>query len=245
LIEFNTVLFLLLVAIGAFIQTVSGFAMGLIIIAGATLLGLEEIAFSAAVISIVSLLNSAVALRTTHRRIDFHFLKWITITLVPGLFVGVLLLDYLTNTYYYALRLILAATIITAGIVLMARPSLYKEQSGRAETVLFGALGGIIGGLYSAGGTALAYHMYRQPIDVAVIRATLLSFLLVSTFIRTVLIAIAGQLSMDIIITSLISVPLVVVVTLLTGRFLHHIPDRVVRNLVFVLLTGLGVMLLF
>ena len=65
--------FFLLVAFGAFVQTVSGFALGLVIILGATILEIEQITFSAAVISLISLVNSSVALRTSYRSVDLHY----------------------------------------------------------------------------------------------------------------------------------------------------------------------------
>ena len=86
MLEFNTVSFLLLVVLGAFVQTISGFALGLVIIVGATILKLELIAFSAAVISLISLVNSSVALRTSYRNIDRHYLTYLCIALLPGLF---------------------------------------------------------------------------------------------------------------------------------------------------------------
>ncbi|MDA0789082.1 MAG: sulfite exporter TauE/SafE family protein [Proteobacteria bacterium] len=242
--EFNTVLFLLLVALGAFIQTVSGFAMGLIIIAGATLLGLAEIAFSAAVIGIISLVNSTVALRTSYRHIDPGYLKWTLLTLIPALLVGVWLLEFLSEAHYEVLRVMLGLVVICGGIMLMFKPTLYGQRSRRLTTTIFGALGGIIGGLYSAGGAALAYHLYRQPVAVSVVRATLLSFFVVSTLIRTVMISVAGQVDAEVLVTSFAAIPLVVLVTEGTSRLLPYIPDGIVRRLVFVMMTFLGALLL-
>lgn len=243
-LEFNTVLFLLLVAVGACIQTISGFAMGLIIIAGATLLGLQEIAFSAAVIGIISLVNSTVALRTSYRFIDLGYLKWISVTLIPGLILGVWLLGYLSEVHYEALRMILGLVVIVGGIMLMFKPTLYVHRSHPGVTTVFGAMGGIIGGLFSAGGVALAYHLYRQPSEVRVVRATLLSIFVLSTFFRTGVIVAAGQVGTDILITSAVAIPLVVLVTEGTSRLLPFISDSVVRRLVFVMMVVVGALLL-
>ncbi len=235
--------FILLVALGAFVQTVSGFAMGLIIIAGATLLGLEEIAFSAAVISIISLVNSTVALRTSYDKVDRGYLKWMAAALVPGLLAGLLLLDYLSHAYEQALRLMLGMIVIIAGVMLMTRPSSYNNRSRPATTLGFGLLGGVIGGLFSAGGASFAYHLYRQPAEVSAIRATLLAVLVVSTSLRTAIITAAGLMTVEIVVTSLLSVPVVVLVTDITSRLLVYIPDRAVRILVATLMTVIGVYL--
>jgi len=62
--------FLLIVAMAAVIQTVTGFAMGLIIVAVTTALGLLPILESAAIISILSMVNTILVLRSTPQRFD-------------------------------------------------------------------------------------------------------------------------------------------------------------------------------
>ncbi|SVE53193.1 uncharacterized protein METZ01_LOCUS506047 [marine metagenome] len=52
-IEINTILFLAVVALGAVVKSVTGFAMGLVTMAGITVLGVADIAFSAAVASFI------------------------------------------------------------------------------------------------------------------------------------------------------------------------------------------------
>ena len=58
--------FLILVAIGAMVQTITGFAMALIIVGGVAALGLVDLGASAAVVSLISLVNTVVALRHNH-----------------------------------------------------------------------------------------------------------------------------------------------------------------------------------
>ena len=245
MLEFNTVSFLLLVVLGAFVQTVSGFALGLVIIAGATILELELIAFSAAVISLISLVNSSVALRTSYRNIDRSYLTYLCITIMPGLLIGVALLTYLSEVHYFVLRVLLGIMVIVAGILLLLKPALYAQRSGKLSTSAFGMLGGVIGGLFSSGGSAWAYHLYRQPISVEVVRTTLLAVLVVSCVVRTIIITVAGQMTVGILVTALISVPIVVVVTEVTNRNLARIPDNIVRRLVVLLMTLTGFFLIF
>ena len=54
-IEINTILFLAVVALGAVVQSDTGFAMGLVTMVGITVLGVADIAFSAAVVSFISM----------------------------------------------------------------------------------------------------------------------------------------------------------------------------------------------
>ena len=70
MLDTNTLLFFALVAAGAIVQTVTGFALGLIIIAGVTVLGISEISLSAAGISLMTFINTIVALRHNRCHID-------------------------------------------------------------------------------------------------------------------------------------------------------------------------------
>ncbi len=238
--EINIILFLVLVAGGALVQTITGFAMGLIIIAGVTALDIAEISFSAAVISFISLANATVALRHNHRHIDFHYLKWVSVGLVPLLAVGFVLLDYFSSRYYELLKVFLGFVIIGAGVMLMMTPAPYKNKSSKLAIGSCGVLGGLIAGFYSAGGAPLAYFMYRQPIELNVIRSTLLAIFAVSTFCRSIIAGIGGHLNAGVLMVAAVSIPLVVVVTVLTGRIVHLVPDKLVRRLVFILLIGVG-----
>jgi uncharacterized membrane protein YfcA len=242
--EINIILFLVLVAGGALVQTITGFAMGLIIIAGVTALDIAEISFSAAVISFISLANAAVALRHNHRHIDFHYLKWVSIGLVPMLVVGFVLLDYFSAQYYDLLKKILGIVIIGAGVMLMITPAPYKNQSSKLAIGSCGLLGGLIAGFYSAGGAPLAYFMYRQPVELNIIRSTLLAIFAVSTIWRTIIAGIGGHLNVGVLIVAGVSIPVVVIVTMLTGRVVHRVPDKLVRRMVFILLIGVGAFLI-
>lgn len=242
--EINIILFLVLVAGGALVQTITGFAMGLLIIAGVTALDIAEISFTAAVISIISLTNTAVALRHNRRHIDTHYLKWVSIALVPVMVGGFMLLNYLSADYYNLLKVLLGIVIISAGVMLMITPAPYRNQSPKLAIFSCGVLGGLIAGLYSAGGAPLAYFMYRQPIELNVVRSTLLAIFAISTMWRTVLAAVAGHLDSSVLIVAGVSIPVVVLVTMLTGRVVHHVPDKLVRRLVFILLIGVGTFLI-
>jgi len=242
--EINTLLFFALVALGASVQTITGFAMGLIVIAGVTAFNIADISFSAAVVSFISLSNTLIALRHNHRHIDRHYLKWISLGLVPVLIGGVVLLDYLSDQYSNALRILLGIVIIVAGVSLMIAPAPYKARSSRQNIAFCGGLGGLIAGLYSAGGAPLAYFMYRQPIELNIIRSTLLAIFAISTLWRTMVVGFAGHINLEVLAMAAISIPVVVVVTMITGRYVHLLPDRLVRRFVFVLLIGVGTFLI-
>ncbi|MBD3649321.1 MAG: sulfite exporter TauE/SafE family protein [Pseudomonadales bacterium] len=238
--DIDTILFLLLVAVGASVQTMTGFAMGLIVIGGVTALDLAEIQFTAAVISLISLVNTIVALRPTWRFIDFGYFKSVVLGITPMLVVGVLLLELLSRESYELLRSLLGVVIIVAGVMMMLKPKPWERQSPAWAATSVGCAGGIIAGLYSAGGAPLAYFMYRQPVDIRIIRATLLSIFALSTAGRTIVVGFAGHLTKDVWLTTAIAVPLVIVMTLVVSRINQYAPDALVRRLAFILLVIIG-----
>ena len=245
MLEFSTVSFFLLVAFGAFVQTVSGFALGLVIILGATILEIEQITFSAAVISLISLVNSSVALRTSYRSVDLHYYYYVCGALLLGLVIGVTLLIRLSDAGYSVLRILLGLLVIVAGVLLLLRPKPRARRSGKWARLSFGLTGGIFSGLFSTGGSVWAYFLYRQPVKLEVIRATLLAVLAFSSITRTIMVVIAGQMTINVVFTGLISLPIVVVVTELTSRNLQSIPTVMVRNLVVILMSLAGLFLIF
>ena len=244
MLESNILFLILFIGLGAMIQTVTGFAMGLVIIGGVTLFGLADIAFIAIIISLISGVNTLIALRYAYKHIKWIFVAKVSVTMLPALVLGVLVLDYLSNDYYVGLQKLLGLVIVTGGILLMLRPTPWNKISHPAWLMLTGTAGGFIGGMYSAGGAPLAYFMYRQPLEINVIRATLLCFFALTTALRTVVVGIQGQLTTEILSVFVLAVPVVIIVTLTMTRLLHLVPDGLVRKLVFLLLVAMGIMLI-
>ena len=140
--------------------------------------------------------------------------------------IALLLLTYLSEHHYNLLKFLLGLVIILAARI---SPRPYAQKSSRTSLSAVGVLGGFIGGLYSAAGGPVAYFMYRQPIDLNVIRFSLFAVIGLSTLSRTIMISVSGHMSREILLVSALSVPLVVIGTLWVSRYLHYIPDKVVR----------------
>jgi uncharacterized membrane protein YfcA len=239
----DTSLFLMLVMLGAYVQTITGFAMGLLIMGGVTILNLAPIAFSAAVVSILSLLNTLLALRYSLKHVHWKSVGYICAGLIPGLLVGFLVLDFLSETAYIWLRRMLGIVIIIAGVLLTLKPEPWARTSGGLAASMTGVAGGLIGGMFSTGGAPIAFFMYRQPREFNVIRATLLTVFAVITFSRTVVVAANDQLSRDILAVSGVAVPLVLITTLVARKISPVSADTTIRKAVFVLLILIGVSL--
>ena len=242
--EINTILFLVIVVLGALVQTLTGFAMGLIIVVGVALFDITDIAFAAAVVSFISLTNAGVALRHGHRYVDWLFVRRILLGMIPAMALGIILLTYLNEHYYVLLKTLLGFAIILAGTSLMIAPAPFSAQSSGLMFTLFGTFGGVLAGLYSAGGAPLAYFAYRQPLSINTIRFSLLAVFGVSTAIRAAMIGVSGQLNVAILQMSAVAIPLVIVVTLVASRYVQLVPDHLVRRSVFVIMIVAGIFLI-
>ncbi len=230
----------MLVMLGAYVQTIAGFAMGLLIMGGVTILNLAPIAFSAAVVSILSLLNTMLALRYSLKHVNWKTVGYTCAGLLPGLVVGYFLLGLLSDSAYIWLRRILGVVIIVAGVLLTLKPEPWDRTSGGSATSLTGVAGGLIGGMFSTGGAPIAFFMYRQPLEFNVIRATLLAIFAVTTFARTVVVALNDQLTHDILVVSGIGLPLVLITTLVARKISPASADTRIRKAVFILLIVIG-----
>lgn len=243
--EFELVIFLGFVVVGALVQAITGFALALIVMGGVTALGLAEIAFSAAVVSLIALVNTSISLRRSYRFIDRKIVLSLIAGLLPFTALGVVLLEVLSTAFYEGLRLFLGVVIIAAGTILMVQPTPFRSVSSRGAITLTGATGGLIGGLYGAAGAPLAWLMYRQPIDFQVIRATLLATFFASTAGRTAVVVASGHMTTDILLTAGLSIPLVVIATVVGVRVAPHVPEGVLRRGVFAMLVLMGAFLIF
>lgn len=236
----DAVLFLLLIGLGAFCQTITGFAMALIVMGGVAALDLALISFSAAIVSIVSLVNVIAALRYSYRQVDRRLLGYLCLGMIPALIGGVVLLNFLSESWQSLLPKVLGAVIIVASLLQLMKPQPWAERSSPFYASVAGCLGGLTSGLLSTGGAPIAFFMYRQPIAFETIRATLLSIFAVSTLGRTLVISVAGHITAEILFISGVAIPLVLLATASAQKVAPYLSDMIVRKLVLALLILVG-----
>jgi uncharacterized membrane protein YfcA len=235
---------LLLVGIGAYVQTVTGFAMGLIIMGAATLFDLVPVAFSAVVVTMTSMFNILLALSKEHHHIHWRSALLASIGMAPALILGVLLLDHLSSESAHGLKVSLGIFILVGATLLVLKPHPRQALVVGWRDVLAGALGGFFGGLFSTAGPPLVYHLYRQPFGINVIRTTLLTIFGFTTVLRNGFVALSGDFSMAMLNASLLAIPVVYLATVLGQRFPPPFAEQGMRRLAFGLLAVLGLMLL-
>ena len=236
--------FSVMVVIATAVQTITGFALGLILVALCTAFGVMSVIDCAAIVSLVSMTNTGLLLRRSYRDLNGHVVMAIMLGLIPTLLLGFYWLDQVGRDQVSLLRTIIGAMVLVAGTTLMLRPSPYSSLSAKPLFFGSGLIGGLFGGLFSAAGAPIAYLMYRQPLAISVIRSSLLAVFFLSTFVRAVTGGFAGHYTPDVLIKTLIAAPVMLVTTMLIDPTLPAIPDQAVRRLVFLCLMALGLYLL-
>ncbi len=241
----DLILFILLASLGSFVQALSGFALGLIVLGCTALLELAPIPFTAAVISLISLVNGSWVLARHPRAIQWPSVGWTVLTLLPAVGVGLALLALLDSRVPDQLRQLLGAVILLAGIVLMLRPHPRVQPSGRLATLFFGGVAGLLGGLFSTAGPPVVYHFYRQPWTPQAIRSTLLTVFVLSTIARISWQTARDELTSSMLLTALYCVPPVIVAAQVGALLAPRISPIPMRRFAFALLalTGIGLIL--
>ncbi len=236
----RTVVFLTLVGLGSFTQAFSGFALGLVVMGTVTAFGIAPIPFTAGVISLVVVTNVSTALYGHLGEIETRSLIPLLSGLVPGVAAGFFLLSYLDANLPMLLRLLLGVFILVASVSMIFKPDPRLRASGTLTHLAVGFGGGIFGGLFNTSGPPIIYLLYRQPLGIPAIRATLLSIFSIAAAWRATLLTLEGGYSMNMLILALLCLPITVFTAQLGRRLANRLPLPLMRRFAFLLLAILG-----
>jgi uncharacterized membrane protein YfcA len=232
----------LLVLMGAasYFQTVTGFGLGMIVIGAASGLNLAPVASVAAVVSLVTLANSAIALPGKLHHVDWRAVRAATLGLLPSVGAGVLLLGYLSGGASGILQFLLGAVILYGGLGAALRPAPLERRSDDRGFFLSGVSGGLLSGMFGISGPPLVFQFYRQPMSLVEIRCALIVIFAATAVIRTVFSAWEGQLDRAIWVQSALAVPIVALATIAARRYPPPISGVATRRIAFGVLVGIG-----
>ncbi|PRD42369.1 hypothetical protein C5748_16390 [Phyllobacterium phragmitis] len=234
-----------LLAFGAaYVQTLTGFAFGLLLMGAVAFTGLIPFAEAAVVISLLTLANAVVVLARGWRDIAARPFFLSLAGAVPMIVVGYALLELLASTSLTALRIVLGVVIVLSSLQLIRRPVLRRRPSSGAAFAVYGALGGLMGGLFSTAGPPLVFQFYRQPMPHMVVRETLVAIFSISSLLRLGLVAVSGDWQSHVLVWALAGLPSVVAATYLARRWPPPLTPRTVRQMAFALLLLSGLSLI-
>lgn len=229
-------LYLGCVLLAGYVQNLTGFAFGLVLLG---LVGLTHVAALpdvTNVVSVLTLVNAIGLFRASRPQFERAVMPPLLSASLVGVLLGVLLLNWLSDNVVTALKLLLGLTILGAVAVLLWHARPHAARSSAARFGAFGLASGLLGGLFSTAGPPLVYLLYRQPMPQRAIRDTLVTVFAVNAVLRLALMAGNGRLGSSALWLSLEAVPLVL---LQTHRMTRHPPPwdlRTIRAIVCVLL---------
>lgn len=235
---------LLALAAGAsYVQTLTGFALGLLMMGGVGLTGAVSLPDAAVLVSILTLTNAAQVLARGWRAIARREFLLVIFVSLAFLALGYRLLGFLAATSLDGLKLVLGAIIVASSIQLVLRPAPLARPSSAASFAGFAAIAGTMGGLFSTAGPPLVYHFYRQPLPQATIRETLVAIFAVNAVLRLWLVQASGAMPRGGFWWSLLCIPTVMLFTALARRFPPPLTPAGLRRMAFGLLFLSGVSL--
>jgi len=240
----NAILLLALFFLGSYIQTVTGFAFGLIVIGLSSVLGLADLAFVAFITSALSLANTGIALRGHTRHVYRPAVLAMLATAIPFTALGLWLLDRFSRDGLNTLQLLLGITLVVSCLMMMLKPKPRAKVNGWFAFATAGAISGLLGGLFATYGPPVAYLMYRQPLALLNIRLTLLMTFAVTSIIRITLALPYLNNLQEVSLMVALGLPVVVIATLIGRRFGPPLSELWMRRLAFTLLLGSGVSLM-
>lgn len=237
--------FLLIVVVAVYFQTVTGFGLAMIVMGLASGMGIATVAELASVISIVALINSAVALRGNLHHVEWRSAGSLTLGVLPASILGVILLEYLSAEASDIVQILLGVLIVYGGISMAWRPDPLKTLSSPLNFAYYGVLGGIVGGMFAIPGPPLIFQLYRQPMTIAQIRSVLIFLNAVIAIARTAFVGWQGELTSKIWVLSALCLPVVGLATVAGRRYLPPLSPHGMRRIAFVVLVlmGIGLML--
>lgn len=234
---------LLAIAAGAaYLQTVTGFGLGLVLMGAIGLTRAITLPDAAVLVSVFTIVNAVQVLRHANRDVAWREFALVMLCNLPALAGGYLLLNWLAGSRIEWLRLILGLAVIGASLQLALSPAQGERPSGAPSFALCGIASGLMAGLFSTAGPPLVYHFYRQPMPMRRIRDTLIGVFGLNAALRLAMVAAGGALSWRL-APGLLAVPVIAATTSLARRFPPPLSPAMFRRVVFVLLLASGLAL--
>lgn len=236
---------LAVIAFATYFQTVTGFGLGMIVIGATSGFDLAPVSVVAAVVSLVTLVNSAVALPGRLHLIDWPGARAVLLGVIPASVVGVLLLDYLSSSAADVLKFMIGAVIAYSGVSFALKPRVLAERSSNRGFFLCGMFSGLSGGLFGMAGPPAIFHFYRQPMEIASIRCMLLLVFAFTSTSRTLFVATRGGLTAEVWALTAFAVLLVALASYAGRRFPPPFSAATMRRIAFATLLLIGLSLMF
>lgn len=235
--------FVAIAGVAAYVQTLTGFAFGLLLMGGVGLTSVMPLPDAAVVTGVLTLVNAAIMMTKGWRDVLRAELVLVLCSSLPMLVAGYFLLGHLATNGLVYLRIILGVVIIVSALQLIKPPKKEQKEATKSSFVFYGAFSGIMSGLFSTSGPPLVYHFYRQPLPLVAIRETLVAIFSLNAVIRLLVVVGDGTFPDRRYWPAFLAIVTVSLGTQLARRLPLPLSPRVLKLIVFLLLCASGVSL--
>lgn len=214
--------FIACVALAGYVQNLTGFALGLVLLGLVGLSAAAPLTDVTNVISVLTLVNAVGLFRASRPQLERAVMAPTLAGSLLGVLLGVALLGWLSGQTMVWLQLVLGLTIVGSVVVLLSGRAVRETRSSTTAFAGMGLVSGVLGGLFSTAGPPLVYHFYRQPMPQRTIRDALVTVFAVNAVLRLVLMGVAGHLGTHSLWLAMEAVP----VLLLQAHWMSRRPPR-------------------
>lgn len=229
----------LITFLAGFTQGLSGF--GSILLALPLLTIMLDIKTVVPLAALDAFLATIILLFELRRHLDWKKILPLVAGSLPGIPIGVFFLKYMNTD---AIQLTMGIMLLVyAFFGLLFRPVVWEMKAAGASLAGFGA--GCLGGALGASGPPVIVYTSLQPWTKDVIKATLQGFLAASGMVVILLHALSGLTTMPVLRYFLVSMPALVVGTILGSFFYGRIDEKAYRRIILIVLALLGGFLVY
>lgn len=232
-------IFAIIVFIGYFIKSLTGFAGALFSIP--LLVLFFDIKMVILIISLLDMLSGLILIPTI-KKIDKKELFFILVGGFLGTILGVYLLKSLASD---SLKLIFAILIILFSLRMIFKKYFSFKKLKSYFGFLFGGLGGITGGMFGTNGPPIVLYLGNQIRNKHILRGTLIVVLLISAIFRNGLYFFTNTFNNNIYIIVLFAIPILVISTILGSRVYQKINQELYQKIISIILLINGIILIF
>jgi len=233
-----------LLGLATVLQTLSGFGFGLMVVSSFTLFSIMPLTATTFLVSFLSLFNSVSLVVKNTKEINKRAFVIMLVSGVPIMTVGYALLEYLSSTATTWLNMILGVAILGCCLLLIIKRQKAPPSGRDSGFAIAGALGGLLGGLFSTFGPPVVFQCYRQHWPINEIRYTLLAVFSVTALIRLCMVPFGTLPASDVLFATLCAVPVILVFTRIGRLLASKIEPKIVRAIALTMLATSGATLI-
>lgn len=235
--------FVACVVVASFLQSLTAFAFGLVLLSLVELFRIVPISDAADASMVLALVNSLTFLVQDRKPLLWAEVKHVLWASGVGVAAGLVVQQWLSANAADWLRLLLGVAVLLSAVNLMSMRRVKSAISPPHTFAFYGALSGLMGGLFATSGPPIVYHLLRQPYDPLYARRCLVLIFAMNNTLRLSLVAGTGHFSQQSLLLCAVSLPVAICVSALCVRYPLSISRTSLLRVTGLLLTIAGISL--